>query len=186
MVVEVMGRHAGWIAAHAGVAGGADVILIPELSWTLEGVVRKIRQREESGRLFTIVVVAEGARWPTGELIAHATGAGKVGEIRLGGIGQRLAEELERLSGREARHVVLGHLQRGGPPTTFDRLLGTRFGVNAVRLIVEGRFGRMVSYQPPDTLDVPILEAVDRLRTVEPNGDLVRTARALGISFGDG
>ena len=186
MVVEVMGRHAGWIAAHAGIAGGADVILIPEIPWNFEGIVRKIRQRDESGRRFTLIVVAEGARWPDGKLVAQATGAGSVGEVRLGGVAFRVSEELERLSGKECRYVVLGHLQRGGPPNTFDRLLATRFGVSAVRLIVEGRFGRMVSYQPPDTLDVPISQAVDRVRTVPPNGDLVQTARALGISFGDG
>lgn len=186
MVVEVMGRHAGWIALHAGIAGGADVILIPEISWTMEGVLRKIQQREAIGRRFSIIVAAEGARWPTGSLIAKATGEGEIGEVRLGGIGQQLAQEIQRLADRESRAVVLGHLQRGGGPTTFDRLLATRFGVNAVRLIVEGRFGRMVSYQPPDILDVPITQAVHKLRTVPPNGDLVRTARSLGISFGDG
>jgi ATP-dependent phosphofructokinase / diphosphate-dependent phosphofructokinase len=186
MVVEVMGRHAGWIATQAGIAGGADVILIPEIAWSLEGVVRKIRQREAAGRPFALVVAAEGARWPDGHLVALAPGAGELGEVRLGGIGQRLAEELERLSGKECRYVVLGHLQRGGPPNTFDRLLATRFGVSAVRLIVEGRFGRMVSYQPPDTADVPLALAIHRVRTVPPNGALVRTARALGISFGDG
>ncbi|MFN3649515.1 MAG: 6-phosphofructokinase [Armatimonadota bacterium] len=186
MVMEVMGRHAGWIAVHAGMAGGADVILIPEIDWNLEGIVRKIRQREANGRAFSLVVVAEGARWPSGELVACGTGEGKLGEIRLGGIGHRLAEEIQALTGKETRCVVLGHLQRGGGPTTFDRLLATRFGVNAVRLVVEGRFGRMVSFEPPDVLDVPISQAIHRLKLVPPNGDLVRTARALGISFGDG
>jgi ATP-dependent phosphofructokinase / diphosphate-dependent phosphofructokinase len=186
IVVEVMGRHAGWIATHAGIAGGADVILIPEISWDLESIVRKIRQREQMGRPFALVMAAEGARWPDGGLVAHATGAGELGEIKLGGIGERVSQEIERRSGRESRHVVLGHLQRGGPPTTFDRLLATRLGVGAVRLIAEGRFGRMVCLQPPDTLDVPLADAVHRIRTVPPNGDLVRTAHALGISFGDG
>jgi ATP-dependent phosphofructokinase / diphosphate-dependent phosphofructokinase len=186
MVIEVMGRHAGWIAAHAGIAGGADVILIPEITWDFDGICRKIQQREDMGRKFTLIIAAEGARWPDGELVAFGTGEGRLGEIRLGGIGQRLAEELERRTGKETRYVVLGHLQRGGPPTTFDRLLATRFGVSAVRLIVEGRFGRMVSYQPPDTSDVPIALAIHRIRTVPPNGDLVRTARSLGVSFGDG
>lgn len=186
MVVEVMGRYTGWIATHAGIAGGADVILIPEIPWDFSGIVRKIRQREEAGRKFTIIVAAEGARWPDGTLVARATGEGRVGEVRLGGIGQRVSEELEVRCGKESRYVVLGHLQRGGPPNTFDRLLATRFGVAAVRLLVEGRFGRMVSYQPPDTLDVPVAQAVNRVRTVPADGDLVRTARALGISFGDG
>ncbi|MBI3912358.1 MAG: ATP-dependent 6-phosphofructokinase [Armatimonadetes bacterium] len=186
IVLEVMGRHTGWIAVHAGVAGGADVILIPEIAWDLDGVVRKIRQREAAGRPFTLVVAAEGARWPDGGLVARATGASAIGEIQLGGIGQRVAEEIQARTGKETRCVVLGHLQRGGPPTTFDRLLATRFGVNAVRLIAEGRFGRMVCHHPPDAVDVPIAQAINRLRTVPPDGDLIRTARALGISFGDG
>ncbi len=185
MVVEVMGRHAGWIAVSAGVAGGADVILIPEIDWNFDSVIKKIRDRETIGRNFAIVVVAEGARWPDGDLVACATGEGEIGEIKLGGIGERLAREIQRLSGRESRHVVLGHLQRGGAPTTFDRLLATRFGVHAVELVVQGRFGRMVSHQPPDTLSVPISEAIHRIRTVPVKGDLVRTARSLGISFGD-
>jgi len=186
MIVEVMGRHAGWIAIYAGIAGGADVILIPEIPWNMEGILHKIRQRDEAGRRFTIVIVAEGARWPDGDLVALATGAGKVGEVRLGGIGMRLADELQPLSGKECRYVVLGHLQRGGPPNTYDRLLATRFGVSALRLVIEGRFGRMVSYQPPDFLDVPLAAAVDRVKKVPAAGDLIATARALGISFGDG
>lgn len=190
MVVEVMGRHTGWIATHAGIAGGGDVILIPEIPWDFNGILKKIRQREEAGRKFTIVVAAEGAKWPDGHLIANAQGAGTVestaGEIRLGGIGKAVAEEIARRCEKEARYVVLGHLQRGGPPTTFDRLLATRFGVSAVRLAVEGRYGRMLSYQPPDVKDVPISAVVGRVKTVPPSGDLVQTARALGISFGDG
>jgi 6-phosphofructokinase 1 len=185
MIVEVMGRHAGWIATHAGIAGGADVILIPEIRWDFEPIVRKIREREKAGRKFTIIVVAEGARWPDGELVTHGTGGAKIGEKRLGGIAQRLAEELPGRSGKECRYVILGHLQRGGPPNTFDRLLATRFGVSAVRLIHEGRLGRMVSYQPPDVLDVPLSAAVNRIRKVPAGGDLIRSARALGISFGD-
>lgn len=186
MIVEVMGRHAGWIATYAGIAGGADVILIPEIPWRFEGIVKKVQDRERAGRKFTIVVVAEGARWPDGQLVAHGTGAAKLGEMRLGGIAQRLAEELPRRTRKECRHVVLGHLQRGGPPNTFDRLLATRFGVSAVHLIRNERFGRMVSYQPPDVLDVPVAAAVNRIRKVPANGELVQTARSLGISFGDG
>lgn len=186
MVVEVMGRHTGWIAVHAGIAGGADVILIPEIPWTFEGIVRKVRARERSGRPFALIVAAEGARLPDGALVAKATGAGGFGQVRLGGIGQMVAEEVQRLTRRESRWVVLGHLQRGGPPTTFDRVLATRLGVHAVRLILQGRFGRMVAAQPPTTTDVPISEAINRLRTVPTGGDLVGAARALGISFGDG
>jgi len=185
MVVEVMGRHTGWIAVHAGIAGGADVILIPEIPWSFDGIVRKIRERERSGRPFALIVAAEGARLPDGALVAKATGAGGFGKVRLGGIGQLVAEEAQRLTRRESRSVVLGHLQRGGPPTTFDRVLATRLGVHAVRLIQQGRFGRMVASQPPTTTDVPIVNAINRLRTVPPDGDLVGAARALGISFGD-
>jgi 6-phosphofructokinase 1 len=185
MVVEVMGRYTGWIAMHAGIAGGADVILIPEIPWGFESIVRKVRERDAAGRPFSIIVAAEGAPWPGGGLVAQGTGSGEIGEIKLGGIGERVAAEVQRLSGKESRCVVLGHLQRGGSPTPFDRLLGTRFGVKAVQLIVEGRFGRMVSHQPPDTLDVPIESAIHRLRTVPPDGDVVRAARALGISLGD-
>jgi len=186
MVVEVMGRHAGWIAVNAGIAGGADVILIPEIAWDFGSVSRKVNERYDTGRRFAIIVVAEGARWPGGAIVAEATGEGKLGEVRLGGIGSRVADEVERLTGRESRCVVLGHLQRGGPPTTFDRLLATRFGVNAVRLIVEGRFGRMVSHAPPETVDVPLSQAIHRIRRVDVKGDVVRTARALGICMGDG
>jgi phosphofructokinase-like protein len=185
MVVEVMGRHTGWIAMHSGIAGGADAILIPEIPWDFEPIVQKIRQREAIGRPFALIVVAEGARWPDGGLVAQATGECRIGEIRLGGIGQRLASEIQERSGRESRCVVLGHLQRGGPPTTFDRLLATRFGVGAVRLLQEGRFGYMVSHQPPETVGVPIRDAINRLRTVSPDGDVVRTARAMGICLGD-
>ncbi len=185
MVVEVMGRHAGWIAISAGIAGGADVILIPEITWCLEEITRKVREREAAGRTFCVIVAAEGARWPDGELVACATGASRIGEIRLGGIGERLAEELPALTGKECRAVVLGHLQRGGGPTTFDRLLATRFGVGAVRLIAEGKFGHMIALAPPETVDVPICQAIHRMKTVPLDGDLVRTARALGISFGE-
>ncbi|HEU4753072.1 MAG TPA: ATP-dependent 6-phosphofructokinase [Armatimonadota bacterium] len=186
MCLEVMGRYAGWIALYAGIAGGADVILSPEIAWSFDSVIAKIRRRYDSGRRFAIVVVAEGARWPDGALIAVADQSGGKGEVRLGGIGERVACEIEGRTGIQSRYVVLGHLQRGGPPTTFDRLLATRFGVSAVRLLAEGRFGRMVSFQPPDIRDVSLEEAVGALRTVPPDGDIVRTARALGICLGDG
>jgi 6-phosphofructokinase 1 len=185
MAVEVMGRHTGWIAVHAGIAGGADVILIPEIPWTFEGVARKVRERENSGRPFALIVVAEGARLPDGVLVAKATGAGGFGRVRLGGIGQLVADEVQRRMGRESRWVVLGHLQRGGPPTTSDRVLATRLGVHAVRMILDGRFGRMVSVRSPGISDVPLRDAINRLRRVPPDGDLVDAARALGISFGD-
>ncbi|TWT80818.1 6-phosphofructokinase 1 [Planctomycetes bacterium CA13] len=182
MVLEVMGRHAGWIALHAGIAGGGDVILIPEIPWTWENVCHKILSRESQGKQFTLVVVAEGAMLPGGYSVAsEQTGA----QAHLGGIGQVVAEEIEHRLHRETRVCVLGHLQRGGAPTTFDRVLATQYGAHAVRLIVEGKLGEMVCYQPPDINSVPITEAVNQLRQVDPDSSAVQAARALGISFGN-
>jgi 6-phosphofructokinase 1 len=182
MVLEVMGRHAGWIALHAGISGGGDVILIPEISWTFDNICHKILDRESQGKHFTLIVVAEGAELPNGELVGQERrGAQK----RLGGIGPLIAQEIESRLHREARTVVLGHLQRGGAPTTFDRVLATQYGAHAVRLVVEQKFGEMICYNPPEMGSVPIIEAVDHLRQVDPNGAAVQSARALGISFGD-
>jgi ATP-dependent phosphofructokinase / diphosphate-dependent phosphofructokinase len=182
MVLEVMGRHAGWIALHAGIAGGGDVILIPEIDWTFENVCHKILHREANGKKFTLVVVAEGAQLPEGGMVGeHKEGQ----QMKLGGLGRIVTDELSRRLHREVRLCVLGHLQRGGAPTTFDRVLATMFGAHAVRLVVEGRFGEMIAYHPPDMVSVPILEAVHKVRTVEPDGCAVQCARALGISFGD-
>ncbi len=183
MVLEVMGRHAGWIALHAGIAGGGDVILLPEIPWTFEGVCRKIAQRESEGKRFTLVVVAEGAHLPSGGLV-HDGGRGH-GQVKLGGIGEIVTAEIAARLDRETRTVVLGHLQRGGTPTAFDRMLATEFGAHAVRLVHEGRFGHMVCYRPPDIASVPIAEAIGQLSTVDPRGSAVQAARALGIGFGD-
>jgi phosphofructokinase-like protein len=184
MVLEVMGRYAGWIACHAGIAGGGDIILIPEIPFTYDAICRKILEREAMGRLFTIVVVAEGARPKGGGFVTQ--GAGEANrEARLGGIGGVVAAEIASRTGKETRVVVLGHLQRGGGPTTFDRLLCTRFGARAVKLVQEGRFGYMVALRPPDTSAVKITDAIGRLRTVPIDGDIVQTARMLGITFGD-
>jgi 6-phosphofructokinase 1 len=183
MVLEVMGRHAGWIALHAGIAGSGDVILIPEIPWSFEHVCHKILDRESEGKKYTLVVVAEGAQLPGGELVCEPN-RGK-GQARLGGIGTLVAREIEARLHRETRCVILGHLQRGGPPTTFDRVLATQYGAHAVRLVHHGMFGEMICYQPPLLSSVPISEAVSRLRTVEPNSAAVQAARALGISFGD-
>lgn len=150
----------------------------------LNAVCRKIAEREAMGRQFTLVVVAEGARAKGGEFVTHA-GTVTNREARLGGIGGVVTAELGERTGKETRVVVLGHLQRGGGPTTFDRLLCTRFGVRAVKLVQEGRFGYMVALRPPDTVAVKIAEAIGRLRTVPVDGDIVETARMLGISFGD-
>ena len=182
MVLEVMGRHAGWIALHAGIAGGGDVILIPEIPWSLEHVCHKILDREQSGRKFTLIVVAEGAHLPSGGLVAKQNGPG---QVRLGGIGKVVCDEIEHRLHREARCVVLGHLQRGGPPTTFDRVLATLFGAHAVRLVHHGRLGEMVCFRPPQVDSVPICQAISRLSSVDPGGSEVQSARALGISFGD-
>jgi 6-phosphofructokinase 1 len=183
MVLEVMGRHAGWIAASAGISGGGDIILIPEIPFRYEAVCGKIDQRERMGKRFSLVVVAEGAKPEGGVLVAQEADQDR--EIRLGGIGAVVAREIEKRTGKETRVCVLGHLQRGGGPTSFDRLLCTRFGTRAVELIARGQFGRMVALRPPDTVSVPITEAIGRLRKVPVDGDLVCTARALGISFGD-
>jgi 6-phosphofructokinase 1 len=183
MVLEVMGRHAGWIALHAGMAGGGDVILLPEIPWTFESVCRKVLEREQEGKRFTLIVVAEGAVLPGGALV-HDGDGGERRQVRLGGIGEVVAREVATRLQRDVRAVVLGHLQRGGAPTSFDRMLATQYGAHAVRLVHEGRFGEMVCYQPPHITSVPIAEAISRLATVDPQGSAVQAARALGIGFG--
>jgi 6-phosphofructokinase 1 len=184
IVLEVMGRYAGWIAVYAGVAGGADVILIPEIPFRYESICAKVAEREALGKHFTLVIVAEGAR-PEGEDFVTVGGAVGDREARLGGIGVHVAAEIERRTGKETRVVVLGHLQRGGSPTNFDRALCTLFGAKAVELIAEEKFGRMVSFTGTGVEDVRIAQAVGRLRTVPQEGGFVSTARALGISLGD-
>lgn len=180
MVVEVMGRHAGFIALNSGLAGSADVILIPEIPFDIRKVVEKIRAREAEGRHFSIVVVAEGAR-PKGGGVSLIDPE----HHRLGGIGDKVAHSIEGMTGKETRSMVLGHLQRGGSPTTFDRLLSLRFGAAAVRLIAEKKFGYMVALQPPDIVAVAIDEAIARPRHVPLDSDVIATARDLGISLGD-
>jgi 6-phosphofructokinase 1 len=184
MVLEVMGRHAGWIALHAGIAGGGDVILLPEISWTFEGVCKKIIEREQAGKHFTLVVVAEGAHLPDGGMVTREHRSDKQ-QVALGGIGNVVASEIQTRLGRETRCVVLGHLQRGGPPTTFDRVLATQFGAFAVGLLHRSEFGKMVCINPPAIESVWIRDAVSKLRTVDPTCSAVQAARALGISFGD-
>jgi phosphofructokinase-like protein len=184
MVVEVMGRYAGWIALHAGVAGGADVILIPEIDYDLEKVAESIRQRDNRGARFSIVVVAEGAKPTHGSRTVLEAAHGVYAE-RLGGIGMACANQLGAMTGKETRYVVLGHLQRGGMPTAFDRTLATRFGGKAVELLIEGQFGKMVANHPPDLVPIPLGEVVGRTKTVPLSYDLLQTARRMGISFGD-
>jgi phosphofructokinase-like protein len=184
MVLELMGRYAGWIAMFAGVAGGADVILIPEIPFNYDAVCRKIQDREKQGKTFTIVVVAEGAREQGGDFVT-STDAPENRESRLGGIGAAVAQEIEARTGKEARVCVLGHLQRGGSPTSFDRALCSIFGAQAVELVAAGDFGKMVAFQGSQVGSVNISDAVGKLKTVRPEGNFARTARALGISLGD-
>jgi 6-phosphofructokinase len=179
-----MGRHAGWIALYGGLAGGANAILIPEIPFTFENLAQFIDQRDRDGYTCSLVVVAEGAK-PQGG-IQTVRNASVEGEYKLGGIGEIVAHEIAQRTGKETRTCVLGHLQRGGAPSTLDRLLGTRFGVKAVSLIAEGKFGTMVSYQNYQVLDVPIADAVHKLRIVHPDNQVVQTARAIDVCFGDG
>lgn len=183
MVVEVMGRNAGWIALWGGIAGGANAILIPEIEFSLDKIADHINQREANGNRCSMVIVAEGARMPDGKLCTQENKEGS--EVRLGGIGEYVACELAKLTGKETRTCTLGHLQRGGAPTSLDRILGARFGVKAVKLAAEGRFGRMVSYQSYHVSSVSIEKAVNKLRLVEPDSEVVETARAIGVCFGD-
>ena len=184
IVVEVMGRNAGWIALHAGVAGGADVILIPEIPYDEQKVAECIRQRDARGARFSIVVIAEGAR-PVNGQVSLIEKAHDGHAERLGGAAERCAHALEQLTGKETRYVVLGHLQRGGAPTAFDRTLATRFGGKAVECVIHGQFGKMVANHPPDIVAVPLGEVVGRQKLVPLNYDLLLTARAIGVGFGD-
>jgi 6-phosphofructokinase 1 len=184
IVMEVMGRHAGFIALHSGVAGAAHVILIPEIPYDLSVVCEAIMTRERRGRFFDVVVAAEGA-YPRGGT-ESVMGDSMPGQSRrLGGIAERLAQQIQEKTGKECRSLVLGHLQRGGMPTGYDRLLATRFGGAAVQAVEDGKWGHMVALQSPDIVTVPIEEALRQPKKVDLGHDLVRTARRLGISFGD-
>lgn len=184
MVVELMGRHAGWIALHSGISATADVILVPEIPFDIDVVCEKIRARERAGRHFSIVVVAEGAAARGGEVTLRER-AGLGGNDRLGGVAEMVARGIALRTGKETRSLVLGHLQRGGSPTTFDRLLALRFGSAAVRAIADGDFGTMVAYAPPNITRVPLSEVIGRTKTVPLDSGIILTARHLGISFGD-
>ncbi len=178
MVLEVMGRHTGWIALHAGLAGGSDVILIPEIPFNIEYVANKVRDREGKGSNFSIVVVAEGARPMGGSEMYIADG-------RLGGVGYWIGTRLQELTSKDTRVVVLGHLQRGGSPSPYDRLLSTRYGAAAVSAAAQGIFGEMVALRAQEIITVPLEEACGHLKTVRPHSDLVLCGRSLGVSFGD-
>lgn len=184
MVLEVMGRYAGWIAIYAGVAGGADVILIPEIPFHYETICAAIQEREEKGKHFTLIIAAEGSK-PVGGDFVTSGGQQQNREARLGGIGAVVAAEIEKRTGKETRLMVLGHLQRGGSPTFMDRVLCTLFGAKAVELITEGRFGRMVAHNGKFVESVPLAKATGRLRTVPLDEGFVHATRSLGICLGD-
>ncbi|MBI5208648.1 MAG: 6-phosphofructokinase [Elusimicrobia bacterium] len=184
MVVEVMGRYAGWIALNAGVSGGADCILIPEIPFDIDAVCDKVRERDRIKRMFSIVVTSEGAVPRGGQRVLQEAAQADHVE-RLGGVAEWVGREVQKRSGKETRSLVLGHLQRGGHPTTFDRLLATRLGSAAVRLVQEGRFGRMVALKTPRIVSIPLSQAIRRLKTVPLDHDTITSARSMGISFGD-
>ncbi len=184
MVLEVMGRHAGWIALHAGIAGAADVILLPEIPYSPDSVASTVVRCQGRGRSSTLLVVAEGAVSRGGSMSVHSVDP-TTGVIRLGGAGQRVVQELEALARCDVRATVLGHLQRGGSPVAFDRILATRFGEAAVHLAMAGKHGRMVRLSNGHIEDVDLDEAVREIKLVDPSSPLVKTARSLGIAFGD-
>ena len=184
MVVEVMGRDAGWIALESGLAGSADVILLPEIPFRFEAISAAIQRRRDHGSRFSIVVAAEGAFPAEGQKVVQLSAEANLGVERLGGVGQHVAGEITQQLGIETRVVVLGHVQRGGTPSPFDRILGSRFGIRAVDLVAAGKYGRMVALRGRQVLDVEISDAVNSLNRVDPEGELAAAAEALGISLG--
>lgn len=186
LILEVMGRHAGWIALGAAIAGGAEVCLIPEIPYDIKIIVDKLNSRYKKGRGNAIVVIAEGAVPKDGTLMAKKSEEVGYHNVRLGGVASKLAADLKS-AGFEAdmRETVLGHLQRGGVPIAYDRILATQFGVKAFELVLEEKFGQMVAYRHPDIISVPLIDAIGKPKFVEPDSDLIRTAKGIGISFGD-
>lgn len=185
MILEVMGRYAGWIALQSGIAGGADVIIIPEIQYDINKIAQKISERNTAGKNFSIIVVAEGAKPVDGEVVVSKVLKDSPDPIRLGGIGNKIGDELEKLIGVETRVTVLGHLQRGGRPNAFDRVLSTRYGVAAVEFLTKENFGVMVALQGNEIKAVSLEEAVGKLKTVPPDGELVSIAKSVGVGFGD-
>ncbi len=185
MVIEVMGRNAGWIALFSGLSGGADIILLPEIPFSIEAVAAKIREDRTAGKNFTIIVAAEGARQRGGEVVVKAMVDDPTEPRRLGGVGNVVGGLIEKMTGIETRVTVLGHIQRGGSPSTYDRNLSTRFGVHAALSAIEGRFGNLVALRRGEIALVPLAEAAKGQRLVPPDSDFIRVARAVGISFGD-
>ncbi len=185
MALEVMGRYAGWIALHSGIAGGADCILIPEIPYQIDSVIKKIRQRQENNKKFSIIVVAEGARPVGGELSIARMVKGSFEPIRLGGAGEKLVREIEEKTGIESRCTVLGYLQRGGSPTPYDRVLSTRYGVAAAEACFQGKTNTMVALQSNKIIVVPIEKVASEPHLVPVDSDIIRAARHLSINFGD-
>jgi len=185
MVVEVMGRYAGWLALHAGIAGGGDVILIPEIPYEIDVVCDFVQARSGRGKRFSILVVAEGAKAKGGDLVVQRLVKTSHDPIRLGGVGQAVASQIEEKTGVETRVTVLGHIQRGGSPTARDRILATRFGHCAMELVARGRFGTMAALKGDEVKGIPLEEAVRQQRNVPPDCPLIATARSVGTCFGD-
>ncbi len=185
MIVEVMGRDSGWIALYAGIAGGGDVILIPEIPYEPDVIADKVKDRNKRGKRFTIVVVAEGARPKGGDIVLKRIVKGDAHPVRLGGIGFALASQLEKITGIESRAIVIGHLQRGGSPTPFDRILATRLGTRAVDMITRENYGHMVGVQGNLLNEVPLKVVIEGPRKIPLNDPLIQSARSLGTCFGD-
>ena len=185
MILEVMGRNAGWIALHAGIAGGADVILLPEIPYDLNRVIESLRRRKDLGKSFSIVIVAEGAKPKGGDVVVSKVVENSPDPIRLGGIGNKVGADIEALSKIETRVTVLGHVQRGGRTNAADRVLSTRYGVAAVDLVHQGKFGQMVCLKGSKISSVSIADAVGTIKQVDPNGELVKVAKSIGLTFGD-
>jgi ATP-dependent phosphofructokinase / diphosphate-dependent phosphofructokinase len=185
MVIEVMGRYAGWIALQAGLAGGADIILIPEIPFKWGSVFEKVIERSTRGNRFSIVCVAEGAKAADEDVVVKETDIKRTDPLRFGGIGEHVSQRITTETGLESRVTVLGHLQRGGSPTAYDRILATRYGTKAVELAIHGKFGHMVSLRGLHVTAVPIAEAIAQQRLVPVDGEIVKSARAVGINFGD-
>ncbi len=184
MVIEVMGRYAGWIALHSGIAGGGDVILIPEIPFTIKKIGEKIEDRLKKGKRFSLIVVAEGAKIKGEDVVAARRVSDPNDPIRLGGISTVIGNRIEDLTGIETRFTILGHIQRGGSPTAFDRILATRFGYHAVEAVLRGEFGYMVGLKGQSIQSTPISEAIAVPRRVHPECDLIKTAKSVGTSFG--
>lgn len=185
LVVEVMGRYAGWIALNGGLAGGADIILIPEIPFSWDKVAEKIHERELMGKRFSLVCVAEGAKPLGGEIVTKGSDIKRTDPIQLGGIGKVVADKIEELTGKETRVTILGHLQRGGSPTPYDRILATKYGAYAIELVANKKFGRMVALKGNEIKNVKIEDAISRQKLVKPEDQAVFVAKSLGISFGD-